>query len=333
MNNPILTIVEMRGASPAKASLEAIGQAAVLAAQCGTEAWALALSPGAAQSASLVGACGAARLVVSATPDIDRLGSAACAGVVARVAADAGGVRAVVIAGTPWGREHAGRIAARLGAAAAIDIGEWRVDGGAIVCTRPVYGGRLMESIALPPDRPAVITVRPNVFPVAPDRTRGDAMLDMRDDFVAGDIVTALADVLVDRRRAAGLAEADVVIGGGLGMGSPEGFAVLHDLADALDGVVGASRAAVDAGWMAHELQIGQTGTSIAPKLYVACAISGAMQHRAGIRNARFIAAINIDPEAPIFRFADAGIVGDIFDIAPKLARAIRERKGSAQAL
>jgi len=171
------------------------------------------------------------------------------------------------------------------------------------------------------------MTVRPNLFPL--DAVPGGRAAEVA-VFEASPLralCSRLLEVSEGPRREPPLAEAEVVVSGGRGMGGAKQFAVLRDLAEAFGAAVGASRAAVDAGWMPPGRQVGQTGTVVSPKLYVACGISGAMQHRAGIRDSRFIAAVNSDPEAPIFRFADAGVVGDLFEVVPLLTEAVRRRR------
>jgi electron transfer flavoprotein alpha subunit len=203
---------------------------------------------------------------------------------------------------------------------------ELRPDGGLRV-RRPVYGGRLVEDVEFCGE-PVIATLRPSVFPLPSPRDLPPAEIVELPAAASASPAVTLVQWLEEDRRAAGLAEAEVVVSGGRGMGGPEAFAMLEDLAAALGGVVGASRAAVDAGWMPPDRQVGQTGTAVSPRLYVACGISGAMQHRAGIRNARYIVAINNDPKAPIFRFADAGVVGDVFTVVPRLAAALRAGRG-----
>jgi electron transfer flavoprotein alpha subunit len=184
----------------------------------------------------------------------------------------------------------------------------------------------MIEESVLRGGAPRIVSIRPNLFAATSGPTR-PAEVELCDVSGKGQLDAVLLRVLKARREEAPLAEAAVVVCGGRGMGGAKSFSILHELAEALGGVVGASRAAVDAGWMPPERQVGQTGTVIAPKLYIACGISGAMQHRAGIRDARFIAAINSDPQAPIFRFADAGIVGDLFEVVPALTQAVRRRR------
>jgi electron transfer flavoprotein alpha subunit len=169
-----------------------------------------------------------------------------------------------------------------------------------------------------------MLTLRPNLFPAMPAGKGGDCSVEGVPAPPLPSLCSRLLEVRAAARAEPPLAEAEVVVSGGRGMGGAEGFRVLRELAEALGGVVGASRAAVDAGWMPPERQVGQTGTVVCPRLYIACGISGAMQHRAGIRDSRFIAAVNSDPQAPIFRFADAGIVGDLFEIVPLLAEGLR---------
>jgi electron transfer flavoprotein alpha subunit len=331
---PVLVILECCGRGLTRGSLETLGQGVLLGAALGVPAMAVAMGGGAADArpagrdaaalATTSGALGARRLYV--LPLEGETSAALFVPALAQLVARC--LPAAVLApASAWGQECAARLAARIGAGITSGITGWvlRPDGGLGV-RRPVYGGRLVEDVAF--SSPAVVwTLRPNLFPLPSARHDTPAEVEMLPAPCSAPVAATLVEWMREERRAAALAEAEVVVSGGRGMGGPEAFAMLHELAAALGGVVGASRAAVDAGWMPPDRQVGQTGAAVSPRLYVACGISGAVQHRAGIRSARYIIAINRDPRAPIFRFADAGVVGDLFTIVPALTAALRERR------
>jgi electron transfer flavoprotein alpha subunit len=225
------------------------------------------------------------------------------------------------------GRELAPYVAARLGVGLAADCTEISADGGVLVAARPALAGNVVAQIAFPsPRRPHMATLRRRAFsPPAPDAGRnGQVVVDhtaLPEETIATRVVEAIAQA-----STVSLANARVVVAGGRGVGGPEGFAPLRALADALGGALGASRATVDAGWIPYAHQVGQTGKTVQPDLYIAAGISGAIQHLAGMRTAKVIVAINKDPEAPIFKVATYGIVGDLFKIVPALTEAFRQQ-------
>ncbi|MCD8383875.1 MAG: electron transfer flavoprotein subunit alpha/FixB family protein [Clostridiales bacterium] len=201
-------------------------------------------------------------------------------------------------------------------------------ENGLLASTRPAFGGNLMATISCPDHRPQMSTVRPGVFkkPEADGSRTGEIV---REDIhiAPADIRVKLLERVKEVAEAVNLEEADVIVSGGRGLKSAENFALVRELADAMGGVVGASRAAVDAGWIPHAHQVGQTGKTVAPKIYVAVGISGAIQHLAGMSGSDTVIAINKDPDAPIFSVADYGIVGDLFEVVPALTAAIRAKK------
>ena len=221
-------------------------------------------------------------------------------------------------------RELMARLAARLGAGLSADSTALSLDGDKMVATRPVYSGKLLAKMTWA-KTPWLATLRPNVFrPGDPQPGAAPA--------VEKPNVTAAAAVLkfVERREESAtglpeLTEAEIVVSGGRGLKGPENFVILESLAKVIGAAVGASRAAVDAGWRPHRFQIGQTGRTISPKLYLGFGISGAIQHLAGMRTSKVICAINKDPEAPIFKIADYGIVGDLFEVAPALEQEFKK--------
>ena len=248
----------------------------------------------------------------------------ACAGALADKT-KSGGYGAVVFAATATGRDLAPRVAARLGVGVASDLTDLKAEGSAIVATRPVYAGKALLKVKVT-SQPAVLSVRPSVF--TPDSLAAG----VKPETLA---VTSSGRVKVREIKPApagtlDVAEAQVIISGGRGLKEPANFKVLEELAQAFGGraAVGASRAVVDAGWRAHADQVGQTGKTVSPSLYIAVGISGAIQHLAGMRTSKVIVAINKDKDAPIFKVADYGVVGDLFEIVPKLTEEIRKLHG-----
>ncbi len=238
---------------------------------------------------------------------------------------------AVLIGATNNGRDLGPKVACDMQTGLTADCTglEFDVEGGNMVWTRPAFGGNLMAMIQCPDNRPQMGTVRPGVFK-KPELTEGRQGEIIKEDIhISPDkIRTKLIERIQEVAEAVNLEEADIIVSGGRGVGSAEGFEPIRELASVLGATVGASRAAVEAGYIPRAHQVGQTGKTVGPKLYIACGISGAIQHLAGIAGADVVVAINKDPEAPIFGRADYGIVGDLFTVVPALTAEIKKQKG-----
>jgi electron transfer flavoprotein alpha subunit/NAD-dependent dihydropyrimidine dehydrogenase PreA subunit len=237
----------------------------------------------------------------------------------------------VIVSATPQGRDLAPRVAARIGAGLTADCTGLDIDMEArlLVQTRPAFGGNLMATIVCRQSRPQMATVRPGVMKALdadPARTGEVVTIPVKLDERA--VLTKIVEIIQQSDDGkVNLQDATIIVSGGRGLGKPENFDIIRELAAALGAAVGASRAAVDAGWIPAYHQVGQTGRTVQPKLYIACGISGAVQHLAGMGSSECIVAINKDPAAPIFNIATYGIVGDLFEIVPKLTKALREGK------
>ncbi len=266
---------------------------------------------------------GAATVYVADAEELAQYAVAPKVAVLATLVADKAPA-AVLVPSTPEGKEVAGRLAVRTGSGLITDAVDVAADATA---TQSVFGGSVVVTSKVAAGTP-IITVRPNsaAAEVAPAAgTRADVAVEL----TAADKAARITDRVEEAKGGRpDLAEASVVVSGGRGVGSADGFQVIEALADALDGAVGASRAATDAGWYPHQFQVGQTGRTVAPQLYVAAGISGAIQHRAGMQTSKTIVVVNKDPEAPIFEIADFGVVGDLFDVVPQLTQEVTARKG-----
>jgi len=240
------------------------------------------------------------------------------------------GPTSVLIGATNNGRDLGPRVACRLKTGLTADCTSLDIDAesGNVAWTRPAFGGNLMATILCPDHRPQMGTVRPGVFKKAePAAFAGEVI---REDIrvAAEQIRTQVLEVIKEVGENVDLEGAEIIVTGGRGVGGPEGFETIKLLADALGATVGASRAAVDSGWISHAHQVGQTGKTVGPKLYIACGISGAIQHTAGMSSSECIVAINKDPDAPIFDIADYGVVGNLFEILPVLTEEVKKAKG-----
>jgi len=234
---------------------------------------------------------------------------------------------AFLFGATSNGRELAPRLAARLRVGCAADCTGLTLENSVINWTRPVYSGRYLSVLETPEARPQIGTVRPGTFKRG-EPNEGAAVEILNEEIAApADVIrTALIERVAEAAEGAvKLEDAEVIVSGGRGLGSADNFAMLKELADLLGGVVGASRASVDAGWISHVHQVGQTGKTVGPKLYIACGISGAIQHLAGMSGSDIIVAINKDGDAPIFEIADYGVVGDLKVVVPALTEAIKK--------
>ena len=237
----------------------------------------------------------------------------------------------ILFPATAMGRDLAPRVAGSLGRpwlAEAMELAY--TPEGQLQARKSMYGGKILSTVRTKGDPPHVATVRPGASAAAEaEAGRGGEIIDLERPQEPLSLRAKVTEILASVGETVDLTEAEIVVSGGRGMKSPENFSLIRDLATALGAAVGASRAVVDAGWIDHQHQVGQTGVTITPKLYVACGISGAIQHLAGMRSSRCIVAINKDPDAPIFQVADYGIVGDLFQVLPLMTEEVRRMKSS----
>jgi electron transfer flavoprotein alpha subunit len=315
----ILVFCELKDGKIRKPSLEALSEGRRLADANGKALGALAVG---ASSAGLeeAAAYGADVLLTIEDAKLAAYSSDLCAQAVAD-AVKAKGATVLLAGATALGKDVIPRAAARLGAGYAGDVTGLSLADGKLVAVRPVYAGKAFATVTFQ-SAVQVATTRPNVFPVTEKSGTGakEAL-----PAPAGDFKAIVKEILAKGGGKVDLTEANLIVSGGRGMKDGSNFKILEELADALGGVVGASRAAVDAGWgLPHSMQVGQTGKVVSPTLYIACGISGAIQHIAGMSGSKYIVAINKDSEAPIFKLADYGIVGDLFEVVPELTKAAK---------
>jgi electron transfer flavoprotein alpha subunit len=317
----ILTLAEHREGALRRSALEAVSEARRLADAVSGTVESVLIGPGAGPLAAELGAHGASRVHLFEQPEVASYATEPYARALAQVIA-AVKPWAVLVPFTSLGRDLAPRVAARVGAGLVSDCVALSVKDGRLEARRPMYAGKAFATVRWEGE-PQMATLRPNVFALgARDAARQAEVVSASVD------ATARARVKEVHASAGGkveLTEAQVIVSGGRGLKGPENFHLVESLAGALGAAVGASRAVVDAGWVDHQYQVGQTGKTVSPNLYVAAGISGAIQHLAGMSSSKIIVAINKDPDAPIFKVANYGLVGDLFELLPKLTAAAKE--------
>jgi electron transfer flavoprotein alpha subunit len=317
----VVVFVEHVAGQPRRVSFEIATKAKELATALGGSVHALVLGKNASAAAEQLKAYPVDTIHVAEDPDIDGFLIDPSVDYL-EAAAKAVGPALILVPKTMIGRDLGSRLAARLDAGQAADVTDVKVDGGKVVCLSPKLGGTVITGCAFKGDY-GIAAIRPNSFKAVPGAGAGTIV---QLEKPAGKTYRiAVEEEVVEAAGELGVEEASTVVSGGRGMGGPEPFkTILKDLADTLGGSVGASRAAVDAGWIGHGHQVGQTGKTISPNLYIAVGISGAIQHKVGMRTASTIVAINKDGTVPIGEFADLLVVGDLFAIVPELTKAIR---------
>jgi electron transfer flavoprotein alpha subunit len=320
----IAAYLEIRDGKIKKSSLEALSEARRRAGELGLEAAAVLVGDSVAGLAPAAFGLGIAKVYVIEGPEFAAYSPQAYAIALAGFAAEAKPL-ALFFAATSMGRDLAPRVAARLGAGLASDCVKVAVKDGALEFTRPIYAGKAFLSLRLT-SSPQLATLRPNVFPLADEAAVSGEPIRVAVDVPAEAVKGRVTEVVKEESAEIDVTEADIVVSGGRGLKGPEAFGLLRDLAAVLPrAAVGASRSAVDSGWIGHQHQVGQTGKTVSPLLYMAVGISGAIQHLAGMSSSKFIVAVNKDPEAPIMKVADYAIVGDLFEVVPKLTEELKK--------
>jgi len=322
----VLVFAEQRDGSIKKPALEAVSEGRRLADVLGGNLTALLIG-GADVPADALAKLGADRVATVTDPRLALYVPEAYTRAAAE-AVSAAGAEVVLMSATAQGKDLAPRLAARLGTGLASDCTALAAGSGQVTATRPVYSGKAVATVTFQDAHPAMATLRPNVFAVLAEDRQGKAeVLPVSVTFEEKDFRCKVTSVESGQGGTLDVAEADIVVSGGRAMKGAENFSYIKDLADALGGAVGASRAAVDAGWIDHQHQVGQTGKVVSPVLYIAAGISGAIQHLAGMSSSKVIVAINKDADAPIFKIADYGIVGDLYEVIPRMVEEIRKIK------
>lgn len=324
----LLVLIDHTEGAPRKVSLQMLNAARRVAGQTGDTVSAVWLGGGASGAADTLGAHGATKLYHWDSDDA--FGYVTLPQVEALQAAlAASGAQSLFFASTNHTKDVASRLAIREDAGVITDCTDLTVDDGTIVATKEVFGGETITRSRVAAGKKGFFGISANAFPVeeagggSPELVALDVSLS--DDAKRSRVVSVEKQGGSDRPD---IAEAAIVVAGGRGLGKEDGFALIEELADVLGAGVGASRAATDAGWYPHRFQIGQTGRTISPTLYIGSGISGAIQHRAGMQTSQHIVAINKDAEAPIFQIADFGIVGDLYKVVPALIEELKARKG-----
>ncbi len=325
MAQGVMIIAEQREGDIRKISYELVSEGRRLADSLGQGLTAVLLGSNIKDKAAKLGNYGADKVLVADDPRLEKYNTDAYVAVISEIV-KANDPAILLLGASAQGKDLSARLSARLGVGMAQDCTKFEIDGGNLVATRPIYAGKAYAKLSYNNSYPQMATARPNVMTMnEPDESRTAEVVDATFTLDDSAIKAKTVEVLKDESGKVDLTEADKIVSGGRGMKGPEGYGILEELAAVMGATVGASRSAVDAGWRPQTDQVGQTGKVVSPNLYIACGISGAIQHLAGMATSKVIVAINKDPDAPIFQKADYGVVDDLFKVVPALTEEMKK--------
>lgn len=318
----ILVFAETRDNKLKKAGLEAVSTAASIGEKLGLDTETLVIGSSVSEIANELSETGTSKVLLAEDSRLEKYATTAYAKIFAD-AAKRGNYNFLFLSATAMGKDLGPRTAAKLDAGLAVDCSDLNVKDGDVIATRPVYAGKAYVDLKL--NSPVkMYSIRPNVFKIVRKEKRTPAIEKLELNLSDSDFLSHVEEITVSSDKI-DVAEASIIVSGGRGLRGPENYYLVENLAKVLNAGVGASRAVVDAGWRPHAEQVGQTGKTVSPSLYIACGISGAIQHLAGMSSSKCIVAINKDKDAPIFQIADYGIVGDVFEILPALTEEFKK--------
>jgi len=320
---PILVFIETTDNKIKRASLEALSVAKRIGDQVASEVIALIAGEKVTALADEAATYGAKKVILVEGADFKNYLTAPYTKAITETAAKLNPL-AIFLSATPAGKDLAASVGAELKTTAIQDSITLAYENGGFVAKRPVFAGKAITTVKTL-KAPAIISLRPKMFPLVTPDAKPVATEKAQINLTADDKRVVLKEVVSSGAKKIELTEADIIVSGGRGMKAPENFKMIEELAGCLNAAVGASRAAVDSGWRPHTDQVGQTGKTVCPTLYVACGISGAIQHLAGMSSSKVIVAVNKDPDAPIFKVANYGVVGDLFEVVPALCKELKK--------
>jgi electron transfer flavoprotein alpha subunit len=325
MPQGVWIIAEQRDGELRKVTYELVSEGRRLADALNQELTAVLIGSNIKDKAAELGHYGADKVLVCDDTRLEQYTTDAYTAVISELV-KAGDPSVLLLGASFDGKDLSARLSARLDVGMAQDCTEFSIEDGNLIAVRPIYAGKAYARLTFENSSPQMATARPNIMRVnEPDISRSAEITDASFSLDDSVLKTKIVETLKDDSGKIDLTEADKIVSGGRGMKGPDEFGILEELANLIGGTVGASRAAVDAGWKTEKDQVGQTGKVVSPNLYIACGISGAIQHLAGMSTSKVIVAINKDEEAPIFQKADYGIVGDLFDVVPALTEEIKK--------
>lgn len=325
MAQGVWTIAEQRDGEIRKITYEMTSEGRRLADTLGQELTTVLLGSNIKDKAADLGQYGADKVLVADDARLEPYTTDAYVAVISELV-KANEPAVLLIGASVQGKDLSARLSGKLGVGMAQDCTAFSIEDGNLVAIRPIYAGKAYAKVTFDNSWPQLATARPNVMAINdPDTSKSAEVVDASVTLEDSVLKTKVVDTVKDETGKVDLTEADKIVSGGRGMKGPENYKILEDLADLIGASVGASRSAVDAGWRPHSDQVGQTGKVVSPNLYVACGISGAIQHLAGMSTSKVIVAINKDEEAPIFQKADYGVVADLFDVVPALTEEVKK--------